>query len=66
MLGNNPKKLVKGTGKLRNQRTSGDHPDNRIIKIGQNTVKNPRDLRRLTNTQTSGMHFDQPSSQLRE
>ena len=29
----NPQRIGKGTGRLRNQRTSGDHPDS-IIKIG--------------------------------
>ena len=33
-------------------RTSGDHPNNSIIKIGQNTEKSPRDLRTLVVTQT--------------
>ena len=34
-------------------RTSGDHPNDNIIEIGQNTEKSPRDLRRLVVTQTS-------------
>ena len=34
-------------------RTSGNHPNNSIIENGQNSVKNPRDLRRLAVTQTS-------------
>ena len=46
------KGLVKGTGRLENKRTSGDHPDYSIIKIGQNTEKSPEDLRRLAVTQT--------------
>ena len=44
------KELVKETGRLGNQRTSGDHPDYSMIKIGKNTEKNPGDLRRLTVT----------------
>ena len=42
----------KVTGRLRSQRTSGDHPNNSIIKIGQNTEKNPEDLRRHVVIQT--------------
>ena len=38
------------TGGLGRKRTSGDHPNYRIIDIGQNTKKNPGDLRRLTIT----------------
>ena len=41
---NNPQRLGKGTERLRNQRTSGDHPDYSIIKISQNTEKSPGDL----------------------
>ena len=40
------------TGGLGNKRTSGDHPNYSIIKIGQNTEKSPGDLRRLAVTQT--------------
>ena len=47
---NNPQMLGKGIGRLRNQRTSGDHPDNSIIKIGQNTEKSPGGLMRLVVT----------------
>ena len=39
------------TGRLGNKRTSRDHPDYSIIKIGQNTEKSPGDLRRLAITQ---------------
>ena len=39
-----PKGFVKGLGRLGNKRTSGDHLDYGIIKIGQNTGKNPRDF----------------------
>ena len=49
---NNPQRVVKGTGKLRNLRTSRDHPDYYITKIGQNTEKSPGDMRRLAVTQT--------------
>ena len=40
------------TGGLGNKKTSGDPPNYRIIKIGQNTEESPRDLRRLAVTQT--------------
>ena len=40
-------RIDKGTGGLGNKRTSGDHSNNSIIKICQNTEKSPGDLRRL-------------------
>ena len=45
--------VIKGTGSLRNRRTSEDHPNYNIIKIGQNAGKSPGDLRRLAVTQDS-------------
>ena len=36
----------------RNKRTSGDHPNYSIIKIGLNTKKSPKDLRKRAVTQT--------------
>ena len=42
---------IKGTGRLGNRRTSGDHPSYNIVEIGQNTEKNPGDLRRPVVTQ---------------
>ena len=41
-----------GTGGLGSWRSSGDHPNYYIIENGQNTEKNPGDLRRLAVTQT--------------
>ena len=56
---NNPKRVGKGTGRLGNQRTSGDHPYysqvwyySHITKVSWNTEKSPGDLRRLAVTQT--------------
>ena len=46
-------RIIKGTGGLRNKRTSRDNPNYYIIEIGQNTKKSPRDLKRLAVTQTS-------------
>ena len=46
------KRIDKGTRGLGNKRTSGDHPNDSIIKIGQNAEKSPGDLRRLAVTQT--------------
>ena len=43
---------IKGSGGLGSWRTSGDHPNYNIVKNGQNTEKNPRDLLRLAITQT--------------
>ena len=48
----NLQKLGKETGRIRNQRMSGDHSDYSVIKIDQNTQKSPGDLRRLAVTQT--------------
>ena len=49
---NNPQRIGKGTERLENKRTSGDHADYSIIKIDQNTEKCPGDLKRLAVTQT--------------
>ena len=49
---NNPKRIGKESGRRGNKKTNRDHPDNCIIKIGQNTEKSLGDLRRLTATQT--------------
>ena len=46
------KGLVQRLDDLGNKRTSGDHPNNSIIKIGQCTEKSPSNLRRLAVTQT--------------
>ena len=46
----NPQRIGKGFGRLGNKRTSGDHPNYSIIKIGQNTEKSPGDLKRLAVT----------------
>ena len=51
---NNTERLEKETGRLKNRRTSGDHPDYSIIKICQYIDKSPKDLRRLAVTQTQG------------
>ena len=40
-----------GTSGLRNKRTSGDHPNNSIFEISQNTKKSPGDFSRLAVTQ---------------
>ena len=39
------------TRRLEKKRTSRDHPNYQVIKIGQITDKNPGDLRRLAVTQ---------------
>ena len=51
-LGTVTKWIDKGTGGLGYKRTSGDHLNNSIIKINQNTEKSPGDLRGVTFTQT--------------
>ena len=45
--------IPKEIRRLRNQRTSRNHPDNSLINIGQNTEKSPGDSRRLVVTLTS-------------
>ena len=45
-------RMDNGTGGLGNLRTSGNYPNDIIIKICQNTEKSPGDLRRLAVTQT--------------
>ena len=47
----NSQRIDNGNGRLGNKRTSRDHLDNSIIKIGQNTEKSPGDLRKLAVTQ---------------
>ena len=40
-----PQKVGKETGRLRNKKTSRDHPDYCIIKVSQNTEKSLGDLK---------------------
>ena len=49
----NQQRLGKETGRIRKQRSSGDHPNYSIIKISQNTEKSSEDLRRLAVAQTT-------------
>ena len=42
----------KGIGKVGNKGIIGDYPDNSIIKIDQNTVKSPGDLRKFVDPNT--------------
>ena len=46
------KRIIKGPGRFRSWRLSGDHPNNSIVENGQNTEKSPGDLRRLAVTQS--------------
>ena len=52
-FGTVPKRTIKVTGGLGSWRTSRDHPNYYTIEIGQNTEKNPGDMRRLAVTQTA-------------
>ena len=45
-------RIIKGPGRFRSWRASGDHLNNSIIENGQNTEKSPGDLRRLAVTQS--------------
>ena len=51
-LGTIPQRLGKRVGRVRNQKSSRDHPNKSIVKIGQNTEKRPGHLRRYAFTQT--------------
>ena len=51
VLGTVSKRLVQGTRGLRNKK-SRDHPNDSIIKIGQNTKKSSVEFKRLAVTQT--------------
>ena len=42
---NHQKRIGTGTGGIRNKRTSGDHPNNNIVEIDQDTKKIPENLR---------------------
>ena len=53
------RRIIRGTGGLGNERTSGDHPNYYISEISQNTVKSPGDLRKLGVTQTSVKYLQQ-------
>ena len=44
---NSTQKLRKRTGRVRNQRTNQGHSDYRFVRVGQNTKKSPRDLRKF-------------------
>ena len=48
----NHQRIGTETGGLENKRTSRNHPNYSIIKIGQNTERSPEDLRRLDVTQS--------------
>ena len=49
---NTHERIGKGTGGLRNKRTSGDHSNKGIDEIGQNAKKSLGDLKRLSVSQT--------------
>ena len=49
---NGLQRLGKGAERVRNRRQSRDHLSYRIVKIGQNTDKSPRELWSLVVTQT--------------
>ena len=50
--GNNAQRTGKKTRRLGNKREIGNHSDDNIIKIWQNTEKSPGDLRKLAVTQS--------------
>ena len=48
---NDPKRIVKGIERFKDQRASRDHPDYSVVKIGHIIEKNPGDLRTPVDTQ---------------
>ena len=44
--------IGKGIGRIGNKNTSGDHPNDHTVKIGQNSEKSSEDLGRLGVIQT--------------
>ena len=46
--------VTEGTGGLGNKRTSGDHPSESIVEIGQNTEKSSEDLMRRCHSDSNG------------
>ena len=56
--------IGKGTRRLGNKRMSGDHPNNSIVEIGQNTKKSPGDLRGLVVAQTPPANAGVKNSQM--
>ena len=44
-------RIAIGSGGLGNKRTGGDHPNDGIVEISDNTKKNPGELKRLAVTQ---------------
>ena len=62
-LGTVIKRFVQEIGELGNKRTSRDHQNNSIIKIGQNTEKSPGDLRKHAAAQTPSSHAGVKNSQ---
>ena len=52
-------KVTLGTHGVKNQRTSQDHTNYSIVKIGQNTEKTSGDLKRLTVTQAPVKDYPQ-------
>ena len=48
------KRIGKGTARLGDKKTSGDHPNYSIVKIGQNTMKNKGAGGDLFHTDSSG------------
>ena len=51
------KKISIWTVEFENERMNGDHPNNSIVKTGQNTKKRHRDMRKLAVTQTPMINY---------
>ena len=54
---NNPLRIGKRTGRFENKRTNGNHQSYHIIKIGQNTERNPGNLKRFDVTPNPMEHL---------
>ena len=49
---NDPQRFGEETGRVRNRKTTRDHPNNRIVKIDMNTAKGAGDRRRFAISRT--------------
>ena len=45
-------RIEKGTGRIGNKNSSGNHPNDNTVKISENTEKSPDDLRKLAVSET--------------
>ena len=64
---NNPQRLSKGTGRLRNQRTIKDRPYRlQFIKMSRNTEKSPRDVKKLDSRESQAANCQNGTTKSRQ